>query len=129
MSSKTVKHTQTVRRGIRDEPKEGGGYNRVDAPEFDHVDWKSEDTDKTYEEMYDESVSEFKDGHGGGILEVILTDKFLKNHEHGALWAKKLKEAGFKLVSRFLNKNSGNVCNVFHLYKVAVPEGNPPNWE
>jgi hypothetical protein len=128
MSAKTVKHTLVARRGRKSVYKDNK-YTYVDAPELDYVEWVSEYTDKTHKEAYDESVSEFKNGEGGGILEVILTDKFLEDHEHGALWAKKLKDSGFILVSRFLNTNSNNICNVFHLYKVGVPEGNPPNWE
>jgi hypothetical protein len=116
MSAKTDKHTLVARRGRKAVYKDNK-YTYVDAPELDYVDWKSEGTDKTYEEMYDESVTEFKDGaRGGGILEVILTDAFLEKKGIGPFWAKKLKDSGFKLVSRFLNKNSNNVCNVFHLY-------------
>lgn len=42
------------------------------------------------------------------ILEACLTDGQMRG------WAPHLKEAGFKVVNRFLNSNSGNVVNVLH---------------
>lgn len=42
------------------------------------------------------------------ILEATLTDHQMTS------WAPHLKEAGFKIVNRFLNSNSGNVVNVLH---------------
>jgi hypothetical protein len=122
---KAIKHTQYARRGQKFVYKEDVGYRWVDDPAGDFVEWKSEPCNKTNEQVFDESVEEFR----GGVLEVILTDDFLTENRWGKFWADKLKKAGFELVSRFTNTNSGNVCNVFHLYKVDVPEGSPPNWE
>jgi hypothetical protein len=42
------------------------------------------------------------------VLEACLTDTQMM------FWAPHLKEAGFKVVNRFLNSNSGNVVNVLH---------------
>ena len=42
------------------------------------------------------------------ILEACLTDQQMM------FWAPHMKEAGFKIVNRFLNSNSGNVVNVLH---------------
>lgn len=42
------------------------------------------------------------------ILEATLTDAQMM------FWAPHMKEAGFKIVNRFLNSNSGNVVNVLH---------------
>lgn len=44
------------------------------------------------------------------LFEMVLTDQQL--YEQG--WAKPLKDFGFKLVSRFRNDNSDNICNVLH---------------
>jgi hypothetical protein len=50
------------------------------------------------------------------ILEATLTDRQMME------WAPHMKEAGFKVVNRFLNSNSGNVVNVLH-YNPAGEEG------
>lgn len=48
------------------------------------------------------------------ILEVVLTNGQCKQYPNHPKW---LQELGFKLVSRFCNPNSGNICNVFHYNK------------
>lgn len=46
------------------------------------------------------------------LMEVVLNDTQLVEQK---CLAPILKEFGFKLVTRFLNSNSGSWCNVFHL--------------
>jgi len=43
------------------------------------------------------------------LIKVVLTDQQM------LMWAETLKKKGFRLVTRFLNSNSGNHCNVLHL--------------
>jgi hypothetical protein len=50
----------------------------------------------------------------GMLLEVVLTNKQCRQHPNLPVM---LQEEGFKLVNRFLNPNSGNICNVFHYNK------------
>lgn len=47
----------------------------------------------------------------GQLVEVILTNRQCKELPNVPKW---LQEIGFKLVNRFKNPNSGNICNVFH---------------
>lgn len=50
----------------------------------------------------------------GMLVEAVLTNGQLNaNPELGKI----LDETGFKLVSRFQNPNSNNICNVFHYNK------------
>lgn len=50
----------------------------------------------------------------GQLVEAVLTNRQLNSNPHlGQI----LDETGFKLVSRFQNPNSGNICNVFHYNK------------
>ena len=48
------------------------------------------------------------------LLEVVLTNRQCAAHPDLPVM---LQEEGFKLVSRFSNPNSGNICNVFHYNK------------
>ena len=121
-------YTQVVLRGKRHvyDSVAGRYTGTEDDPSKDHIDWSSKEREGvTREAAFDEAVTTFT----AGLLEVVLTDKCLSHPSHGKFWANKLKAAGFKLVSRFTNPKSGNVCNVFHLYKKPPVEGNPPNWE
>lgn len=65
-----------------------GGYEAEEDPE----DWANRPTNKKF----------------SCILEACLTD------DQMMFWAPHMKEAGFKVVNRFLNSNSGNVVNVLH---------------
>ena len=56
--------------------------------------------------------SRLKKGGKGRLMEITLTDGQL---EGMPILKQGLKERGFKLVSRFLNVNSGNYVNVLHL--------------
>lgn len=51
----------------------------------------------------------------GMLVEVVLTNRQCKMYPDHPRW---LQELGFKVVSRFKNPNSGNICNVFHYNKV-----------
>lgn len=53
---------------------------------------------------------------GSHLYEVVLLDSQLRSG-----WLYVLQKAGFRRVSRFLNSNSGNICNVFHKCDTAVP--------
>lgn len=53
----------------------------------------------------------------GMLVEAVLTNAQLKNSQ----LAENLQKVGFKLVSRFRNPNSGNVCNVFHYNQAPRP--------
>lgn len=55
----------------------------------------------------------------GGIIEAVLTNKQC-NATSTRHIPEALQRIGFKLVSRFKNPNSGNICNVFH-YNVHAP--------
>lgn len=57
------------------------------------------------------------------LIEIVLTDEQIEDRKE---LVKKLKKAGFKLVSRFLNGNSGNFCNVLHWRQNRL-EGSPFN--
>lgn len=50
----------------------------------------------------------------GMLLEVVLTNNQCRRYPDLPVM---LQEEGFKLVNRFLNPNSGNICNVFHYNK------------
>jgi len=50
------------------------------------------------------------------LYEIVLTDHQM---EHLPKTLAKMKQLKFKRVSRFLNSNSGNYCNVFHKHPVA----------
>jgi len=58
--------------------------------------------------------SEFRRRSRGMVLEVVLTNPQCKKYPNHPKW---LQELGFKLVTRFVNPNSGNICNVFHYNK------------
>jgi hypothetical protein len=60
--------------------------------EYEIDDWTDEPTDKKF----------------SCLVEACLVDQQMH------FWAPHLKEAGFKVVNRFLNSNSGNVVNVLH---------------
>jgi hypothetical protein len=65
-------------------------------------------------------------GHRGNILlEVVLTDQQL-NQENGE-WVRQLRRHNFRRVSRFLNSNSGNICNVFHYIPNRIRPGEDEN--
>lgn len=51
----------------------------------------------------------------GMLVEAVVTNSQLNRYRN---IAPALRDAGFKLVTRFKNPNSGNVCNVFHYNKV-----------
>ena len=83
--------------------------------------WKNEffDIMKGYEETphfhsrrHDRPANWYKDK--GILVEVVLTDCQIKDQRYLVKW---LMKKNFRLVSRFTNKNSGNVCNVFHFHK------------
>jgi hypothetical protein len=46
---------------------------------------------------------------GRGLVEIVLVDAQAKG------WHSSLKKRGFRRVGRFLNSNSGNYCNIYHL--------------
>ncbi len=61
-------------------------------------------------------VKNINEGSGPGecrLIEAVVTDKQLAEYKHlkGGL-----KKAGFRCVSRFKNRNSGNICYVYHHY-------------
>ena len=47
----------------------------------------------------------------GMLLEIVLTNRQCTRRPELPVM---IQRKGFKLVSRFLNPNSGNICNVFH---------------
>ena len=47
-----------------------------------------------------------------GCAEVVLTDDQMTQDDY--LWHKALLKAGFVRVTRFLNSNSDNYCNIYH---------------
>ena len=47
----------------------------------------------------------------GMFVEAVVTNGQLQRHRN---IAPALRATGFKLVTRFKNPNSGNICNVFH---------------
>lgn len=49
----------------------------------------------------------------GGIIEAVMTNAQCRSRATGHI-PEALQRIGFKLVSRFKNPNSGNICNVFH---------------
>ena len=56
----------------------------------------------------------------GRLMEVVLTDgQFIQTP--GPEFGNYLASKGFKLVSRFVNGNSGNICNVFHYHENPLP--------
>ncbi len=61
----------------------------------------------------DRRLEDFPHHH---CVEIVLTDNQIKDSK--ALM-KGIKKRGFKLVSRFLNDNSGNYCNVLHRYPLS----------
>jgi len=60
------------------------------------------------------NISERNRRSRGMVFEVVLTNQQCKNYPDHPKW---LQELGFKLVTRFINPNSGNICNVFHYNK------------
>lgn len=48
-----------------------------------------------------------------GVVEVVLTNRQCREARTQHI-PEILQRVGFKLVSRFKNPNSGNICNVFH---------------
>lgn len=51
------------------------------------------------------------------LSEIVLTDWQMKEYPE---LLTKMKTLGFKRVSRFKNKNTNNVCNVFHCYTETI---------
>lgn len=51
------------------------------------------------------------------LTEIVLTDEQMGSMPK---LLQSMKELGFRRVSRFLNPNSGNVCNVFHSHKEPI---------
>lgn len=47
----------------------------------------------------------------GMLVEIVLTNRQCANRPELPVM---IQKKGFKLVNRFLNPNSGNICNVFH---------------
>ena len=67
----------------------------------------------------------------GILFEVVLTDSQLRT-SLGKKQLEWLNQIGFTLVSRFINKNSGNTCNVFHYTPFPLsldPKDLPFKWE
>lgn len=58
------------------------------------------------------------------LLEVVVTDQQIRALPRQMAV---LKQEGFELVSRFINPNSGNVCNVLHLRNHKVTSRSPWN--
>lgn len=54
----------------------------------------------------------------GGIIEAVLTNAQCNNPRTSHI-PEALQKVGFRLVSRFKNPNSGNICNVFHYNQKA----------
>lgn len=50
----------------------------------------------------------------GMLIEIVLTNRQCTARPELPVM---IQRKGFKLVSRFLNPNSGNICNVFHYNK------------
>ena len=50
----------------------------------------------------------------GMLVEIVLTNRQCQQRPELPVM---IQRKGFKLVSRFLNPNSGNICNVFHYNK------------
>lgn len=59
-------------------------------------------------------------GEFSHLFEIVLTDSQMD------IWAKTLKEKGFKYVTRWLNDNSGNYCNL--LVYLSDEEAAPYAW-
>lgn len=77
-----------------------GGYHRVGVP--------------TREELREMMRPGNMAANRGMLLEVVLTNNQCRQNPNVPIM---LQEEGFKLVNRFLNPNSGNICNVFHYNK------------
>lgn len=58
----------------------------------------------------------------GRLCEIVLTDGQI---EAMPVLVKGLKELGFKLKTRFKNRNSGNYCNVLHWSPTNELHGSP----
>lgn len=90
-----------------------------------HVsDFGDNDTDVHLNSHLDELKSDFNyvtwDGiiknqlsNGNHIVEIVLTDDQLRSRNN--FWLKELKKRRARRVTRFLNANSGNMVNIFHL--------------
>jgi hypothetical protein len=68
-------------------------------------------------------------GNNNRLCEAVLTDN--QCNRNGGQWPRVLRRMGFKLVARFRNSNSGNVCNVFHKINKPLslePENIPFEW-
>lgn len=71
------------------------------------------DTKESIQKLIDTETAQHRTQ--GYLVEAVITNaqcRLLPN------LAKNLQEVGFRLVSRFKNPNSSNICNVFH-YNVA----------
>lgn len=75
----------------------------------------------------DETVDDIKGLVGTGSrqgsvrsmnVEAIITNRQCRYHPSLPI---NLQKAGFRLVSRFNNPNTGNICNVFHYTKNVKP--------
>ena len=77
--------------------------------------------------IYLSDILRFRNQHNKGLLtEVVLTNTQLKAMPRLVAF---LKETGFALGPRFLNENSGNICNVFHFTNAGRPlTGTPFKW-
>lgn len=64
------------------------------------------------EEELDNLIRGTRQGATKGMLvEIVLTNRQCQRRPELPVM---IQRKGFKLVSRFLNPNSGNICNVFH---------------
>lgn len=56
------------------------------------------------------------------LIEIVLTDNQLTYPNLRSV----IERANFRLVSRFKNPNSGNICNVFHWNRAFLPIEDAP---
>lgn len=84
-------------------------------------------TDNLIESWNDANHDDEKSNYGeweglyGHCIEAVLTDTQLKE------WGREMKKQGWKLVFRFLNNNSHNVCNLLVKSDKEIVD-TPPFW-
>jgi hypothetical protein len=105
------KHNPLLEGGLYDNEHGGGCCGMTHLSEFPEIeDMLDEDYRiPTVKERSDFIRSSISSGGHKHCYEIVLTDSQLK------YWRSAVRMAGFRRVNRFLNSNSGNYCNVFHL--------------
>lgn len=101
----------------------GGCCGVIHLRRFDHIFNRMTD-EALLEQIRMQLATYINRQNNNRLVEVVLTDGQCQKFQ--GQFPRILRILGFKLVNRFKNSNSGNVCNVFHMIATPLPLDNLP---